>query len=487
MSERDQELRESAAEEIKKHKERVESDPYRLSFHHMPPVGLLNDPNGLVQWNGTYHLFYQWMPFDTGHGAKFWGHYTSEDLMKWNHEKPALTPSDWFDKNGVYSGSAIVHNDLLYLFYTGNVKDENGNRETYQCMAVSGDGVNFEKKGVVVELPEGYTAHFRDPKVWKQGEHWYMVIGAQSEDLQGKAALLRSDNLYDWKHLGDITGSGENELGSFGYMWECPDVFRLEDQDILLVSPQGLESDGMDFANTYQSGYFAGKLNYDQAEFKHGDFRELDRGFEFYAPQTTLDEKGRRILVGWMGVPDQYEQSHPTIEHQWIHCLTMPRELTWNGSQIIQSPLEEMKEMRGPVLMHSSITIENDQKAVRGIEGRPVELNIEFERLDDQFAIELFQYASISYKDEVLTLSRPHLEDKTKTEFRRVPLQQGLKQLHLFIDHSTLEIFVNGGEEVFSSRIYPQPEEERILFTSLGTSTFSVEQWKLGGYQWNDE
>ncbi|KHE72027.1 sucrose-6-phosphate hydrolase [Halobacillus sp. BBL2006] len=485
MSEKDQQLRALAQEEIDKYKDKVEADPYRQSFHHMPPVGLLNDPNGFIHWKGTYHLFYQWMPFDTGHGAKFWGHYISKDFVNWTHEKAALTPSDWFDKNGVYSGSAVTKDDLLYLFYTGNVKDEEGNRETYQCLAVSEDGINFEKKGVVVNLPEGYTAHFRDPKVWKKADQWFMIIGAQSKNMEGKAVLFRSNDLFDWEFLGNITGSNEEQLGDFGYMWECPDVFELNGKDILIVSPQGLEEDGMNYANTYQSGYFAGTLDYEQAEFTHGTFSELDRGFEFYAPQTTLDDNGRRILIGWMGVPDQYEQAHPTIENQWVHCLTIPRELTWNGEQIIQQPVEELKEMRGPVLLHSSITIENDQKAVRGVEGKPVELNIEFEEIEDQFAIELFQNVSLSYKDSILTLSRPHLEDKKRTEFRRVKLEEKLTKLHLFIDYSSLEVFVNDGKEVFTSRIFPQAEEERILFTSLGTTTFSIEQWKLEGFQFS--
>ncbi|WP_079477836.1 glycoside hydrolase family 32 protein [Halobacillus salinus] len=483
MSERNQELLQLAQEEVEQHKETVEADPYRLSYHLMPPVGLLNDPNGFVQWGDTYHIFYQWMPFDTGHGAKFWGHYTTKDFVHYTHEKPALTPSDWFDKNGVYSGSAIVHEGKLHLFYTGNVKDENGNRETYQCLAVSEDGIHFEKKGVVAELPGGYTAHFRDPKVWSHDNRFYMVIGAQSEDEQGKAVLFRSDDLLEWTFLGPIAGSKENGMGSFGYMWECPDLFELDGTDVLIVSPQGLEADGMKYANVYQSGYFTGQLDYDKPYLDHGTFTELDLGFEFYAPQTTVDDKGRRILIGWMGVPDQYEQAHPTVENEWIHCLTLPRQLTWDGKQIIQQPLEELKEMRGPVLLHSSITIENDQKAIRGIQGKAIELNIDLETTGEQFSIELFQYASLSYKDGVMTLSRPHLEDKSKTEFRRTELRSELKNIHMFLDHSTLEIFVNNGEEVFTSRIYPQPEEEHILFTSLGSTTFSVEQWKLSGFE----
>ncbi|MGW8264230.1 sucrose-6-phosphate hydrolase, partial [Bacillus sp. LR--39] len=137
----DQELRQKAMNRVEEYRDIVNLDPYRLHYHIMPPVGLLNDPNGFIQWKGVYHLFYQWMPFKTGHGAKLWGHYSSADLVNWRHEEIALTPSDWFDKNGCYSGSAIAENDVLHLFYTGNVRDGEGNRETYQCLAVSKDGI----------------------------------------------------------------------------------------------------------------------------------------------------------------------------------------------------------------------------------------------------------------------------------------------------------------------------------------------------------
>ncbi|MFG6147209.1 glycoside hydrolase family 32 protein [Halobacillus sp. B23F22_1] len=484
MSNSDEQLREAAAMEVEKHRAQVEGDPYRLSFHHMPPVGLLNDPNGLVQWRGEYHLFYQWMPFKTDHGEKFWGHYISEDFVNWRHERIALAPSEWYDKDGCYSGSALIHEDQLYLFYTGNVFNEDGEQEEYQCVATSKDGIHFEKKGPVIHVPEGYTSNFRDPKVWKRGGKWYLVVGAQNQHEQGKVLLYRSSNLLDWELLGPVAGSNENRLGDFGYMWECPDLFELHDKDILIVSPQGLDPDGMKYNNTYQSGYFAGQLTAEDCTLEHGAFHELDRGFEFYAPQTFLDEKGRRILYGWMGVPDQNEQSHPTVSRKWIHALTIPRVLEWNGSQILQQPVSELAEMREAVLLHSEITITNDQKAVRGVEGKPVELRIEFEEVEDQFALEIFHYVSFSYKksDGVLTLSRPHFEDKSQTEFRRTVLQEDLKELHLFIDHSSIEIFVNGGKEVFTSRIFPQTEDDDILFTSLGTSTFSIEKWKLSGY-----
>lgn len=482
LADRDEELRELAEAEIRKNQGSVEADPYRLTYHHMPPTGLMNDPNGWIQWNGTYHLFYQWLPFHTGHGAKFWGHRTSEDLIHWTEQTPALTPSEWFDKDGAFSGSAVVADDQLHLFYTGNLDGDTGPEEEYQCAAVSVDGINFTKKGVVIERPEGYTSHFRDPKVWHHEGNWYMIVGAQTVDKQGQVLLYQSQDLENWEFIGPAAGSFRGPLKAFGYMWECPDLFPLNGRDVLIVSPQGLEPDGMDYANTYQSGFFTGTLDYDTGSFDHGAFRELDRGFEFYAPQTMEDEQGRRLLIGWMGVPDQEEEAHPTTANHWIHALTLPRELTWKDGRLMQSPAEELQAMRGPVLLHSSITIENDQKAVRGVEGRSIELNLEFEKLGDQFALEFYQYASLSYRKGVLTLSRPRLDEHSKTEFRRVRLEQPLNSLRIFADTSSLEIFVNGGEEVFTSRIFPQPEEEHILFTSLGESTFSIEKWNLSGW-----
>ncbi len=173
-----------------------------------------------------------------------------------------------------------------------------------------------------------------------------MVLGAQTEKLEGRAVLFQSDNLKDWQFLGDITGSNTDQLGEFGYMWECPDMFELNGKDVLIVCPQGLEAKEMRYQNVYQSGYFVGELNEQKPGFTHGDFEELDRGFDFYAPQTTKDESGRRILVAWMGVPDQDEQSQPTIQHQWVHCMTLPRELHLQNDKIVQKPVAELRTLR---------------------------------------------------------------------------------------------------------------------------------------------
>ena len=475
---KNEELLKKAYDRIEETKELVESDYYRLKYHIMPPVGLLNDPNGFVQINDEYHLFYQFHPFDTKHGLKYWAHVKSKDLVNWVECPIALAPSEWYETHGCYSGSGINDNGVLTLIYTGNVKDENGNRETYQCLVTSEDGVNFKKyenNPVIYNQPEGYTRHFRDPKVWKKDEIWYMVIGAQTINNEGKVLLFKSVDLKDWSLVGDTAGSGLNDLGYFGYMWECPDLFSLKGKDILIASPQGLESKGDLYNNIYQSGYFVGKLKYDSGRLIHGEFTELDRGFEFYAPQTTLDNKGRRILIACMGLPE--EENHPTTEHGWIHTMTIPRVLELVGDKIYQKPVEEFKSLRKNEMFYQDITIDNDVIELENINGAVLELLIEFQVEDAaEYGVKL-RTSEDGSEETVLFYNR----ESEKFEFNREKSGRALSgirrcqledrktlKLNVFMDRSSIEVFINDGEEVFSSRIYPDKNSTGIKFFAKG-------------------
>ncbi|MCP3028002.1 sucrose-6-phosphate hydrolase [Halobacillus sp. A5] len=465
----DCELRQRAEQAVDMYFENVKQDPYFPGYHLAPPSGLLNDPNGWIQWKGRYHLFFQWMPFHTGHGAKFWGHFSSRDLVNWRYEPIALTPADWFDKSGCYSGSAVNADGMLKVFYTGNVKDEQGNRETYQCLAESADGFHFEKKGVKVRLPEGYTPHFRDPKVWKHEDQWYMVIGAQKLDKKGCAVLLKSAGLEDWTCIGVLSHANAEPLENLGYMWECPDLFSLNERDVLLFSPQGLEADGIDYNNHYQSGYVIGTVDYETAAYKHGKFLELDRGFEFYAPQTTLDDNGRRILIGWMGVPDQNEAEQPTVPNGWVHQMTLPRKLELRNDKILQHPLDEMKLLR----IGEAIDRQFDRKYQTSIsKTSEIDINGDIESLN------IFGYADLYFNqaEGVLTLERPSYVNGIK-ETRSCCLPSGLNRLHIFVDHSSLEIFVNDGEEVFTSRMFAPNGNDSLTINTNKSS--HVQIWDL--------
>ncbi|GAE29631.1 glycoside hydrolase family 32 protein [Halalkalibacter hemicellulosilyticus] len=476
----DQKLRVQVTEEIDKHKGIVEKDPHRLHYHLMPPVGLLNDPNGFIQWRGTYHLFYQWMPFKTDHGAKFWGHYTSKDLVNWQHEEVALTPAEWFEKNGCYSGSAIEHEGKLYLFYTGNVKNEHGKRESYQCLATSHDGSHFKKHGPVTTLPDGFTAHFRDPKVWQQGDRYFMVIGAQTETLKGAIVLFQSDDLIDWKWVRMLTGGDSGALADFGYMFECPDLFHLDGKDVLVFSPQGLKPDGMKYHNVYQAGYTVGVFDPTTGMYEHDEFTELDRGFDFYAPQTTVDDQGRRLLFAWMSVPDQDEQMHPTITYKWLHTMTLPRELQINGDKLYQVPVKELEDLRKGDAVVEEVLLANTIKQAERAYGQAFELLIEKMELDEGwFEMTIRHAVRIVYSSEqrVLTLERKSYVDGV-IEKRQCELDH-LSNLRLFVDTSSIELFINDGAEVFTARFYPSPNDDQMVFGSSSTCRFWVKRWEL--------
>lgn len=302
---------------------------FRLGHHLMPPVGWLNDPNGLCWYKGRYHVFFQYAPFDVEGGLKFWGHYTSEDLVDWKYEGTALYPDSPYDCHGVYSGSALVESEKLHLFFTGNVKIDgdydyiNEGRETSTLHVESEDGIHFGDKEEVISFekyPEEFTCHIRDPKVWKENDRYFMVLGGRLKGDKGAVLVYESENLKEWKFKHIITTPE-----AFGYMWECPDYFELDGKKFLSVSPQGLKREEFRFQNIYQSGYFPVK---EDGSVDERDFREWDMGFDFYAPQTFTDNSGRRLLIGWMGMPDAEEEyTNKTIDEGWQHCLTVPREL----------------------------------------------------------------------------------------------------------------------------------------------------------------
>ncbi|MFC2948730.1 glycoside hydrolase family 32 protein [Virgibacillus sediminis] len=468
---------EKVNQQVKKLKPLVGSDPYRLHYHLMPPVGLLNDPNGLVYYKGNYHVFYQWNPFETTHGSKFWGHYVSTDLVHWKEAPPALVPGDWYDKNGCYSGSAVVVGDTLYLFYTGNVKDQKGNRESYQCLAVSDDGIHFKKKGPVIHVPDGYTAHFRDPKVFRKNGKWYMVLGAQTKNKAGAAVLYTSDNLEEWSFLGTFAGSGHRNAGEFGYMWECPDLLELNGTDILLVCPQGMDSQGFQYQNTYQSGYFVGKVNYAEGNFDHGQFVELDRGFDFYAPQTTIDPKGRTILFGWMGNAVEGDIQEPTVKYEWIHALTLPRELEWKEGKLMQHPVEELKRLRGKETRYKDVNLKGEQQL--SLRGQVFEMKVSFNSMEGETLTLQVGESKLTYDQHegVFTFQRKNYYT-SQQESRHCYLQD-LKEIHLFKDTSSIEIFLNDGEEVFTSRVFDDVQTDEIVVLTSGSVEMNLQKWDL--------
>ena len=447
---------------------------FRLGHHLMPPVGWLNDPNGLCWYKGKYHVFFQYAPFDVEGGLKFWGHYTSEDMIDWKYEGTALYPDSSYDCHGVYSGSALVDDGKLHLFFTGNVKIDgdydyiNEGRETSTLHVESEDGIHFSNKEEVIsfsEYPEEFTCHIRDPKVWKENGKYFMVLGGRLKGDKGAVLVYESGDLKEWKLLRTITTP---EV--FGYMWECPDYFELDGEKILSVSPQGLTREEFRFQNIYQSGYFILK---EDGSVDVKDFREWDMGFDFYAPQTFTDVQGRRILIGWMGMPDADEEYvNKTIEEGWQHCLTVPRELKLKDGKILQYPVKELENLR------KEKTVLNDENSA--VELR-VEVNEGFDLVLEEIALtgSSFQISMggqmlFRYENGTAEIGFPGVTGAGR-KVRKAQIN-GLRNSRFLVDTSAAEIYLNDGETVFSTRYYPDRED---LLLKIQGGKFKGNLWNL--------
>ena len=458
-----------------KHLEQVNNDKWRSKYHIIPPIGWINDPNGLCEFNGEYHCYYQYSPLTPMGGLKFWGHSISKDLVNWEDKGVALYPDINEDKDGVYSGSAFVKYDTIYFFYTGNVKHAGDHdyiltgREQNVILVTSKDGINFSEKKVVLrntDFPKDMSLHVRDPKVWEENGIYYMVLGARTIDDKGCILVYKSNDLYNWEFHSVPAGKNED----MGYMWECPDIFKLENKDILMFSPQGMEAEGYKYNNIYQCGYAVGSFEDDKKKLNLGEFVEIDRGFDFYAPQTFEDSKGRRIVIGWMGVPDAIEHKNPTIDNFWQHQLTIPRELVLKNNKIYQIPIAELETLRKGNSFKKEISL-NEVAILDIFESNTFELNFNFKECYE-FKIELREDCNLSFSNGVFKLQLG--KSGYGRNMRAVEINN-VKSLRVFSDNSSLEVFLNEGEEVFTTRIYNDKIDSKLKLS--GSGTVEVEKW----------
>lgn len=458
-------------------KAKIQQDPWRLAYHQMPETGWLNDPNGAVHFKGTYHLYHQYVPETPTGGATHWGHKTSQDMVHFKEEPIFLSPDMPFDQDGVYSGSAIVVDDKIHFFYTGNVKHEGDHdytfsgREQNTIHVVSADGFTIESREVVIPhqaYPEGFTDHIRDPKVFERDGVYYMILGARSRSNLGGILLYTSEDLDNWEYKGVMLSGNEEQ----GYMWECPDYFDLSENGVLLFSPQGILPTTYDFHNPHAAGYITGQMNWDQLKFEpESEFKELDHGFDFYAPQTFEDEHGRRLLWAWMGISDtKPEYSNPTVARGWQHAMALPRELTIEDQELKQRPLPEYQVLR-----------QNQQEFCLAdltestLKGEIYELLIDFDETPSHFELMLREDTRLIFQDGLLTLR--HGESGYGRRKRMIPLTD-LSQLQIFSDTSSLEIFINDGDHVMTSRVYPEAGQDKIQIKGDGVGQLIY--WEIG-------
>ncbi|MBE5870370.1 MAG: glycoside hydrolase family 32 protein [Lachnospiraceae bacterium] len=481
-------------EEINEKKIRQEERP---DFHLSTRVGWMNDPNGFSYYDGKYHLFYQYNPYESRWGSMHWGHAVSTDLLHWEYCPAALAPDEAYDKDGCFSGSAETLEDgRQLLMYTGVQKktlpDGSVREEQTQCVAV-GDGtdyVKYEKNPVITSdmLPQGCSKYdFRDPKIWKEADGtFYCVVGNRPQDGSGQILLFVSKDGFDWKFK-SVLAENRNR---YGKMWECPDFFKLDDKWVLFTSPQDMLPKDLEYHNGYGTLCLIGAFDEKSGMFTEHANQSIDYGIDFYAPQTILTPDGRRVMIGWMQNWDTC--SIRGQEEPWFGQMSLARELEIKNGRLYQKPVRELERMRCNRVSYSDVPL-NGFLTLDGICGRRIDLEIvlrpkQGEELLRQFEIRFAQderfYTSFSFKtyESVLKIDRKFSgSTRTIVHQRRSLLKWAKDELkfRLILDRYSAEIFVNDGEQVLTVTMYTDQSADGIKFFADGTVNMDVTKYDL--------
>ncbi|CYW42367.1 Beta-fructosidases (levanase/invertase) [Streptococcus suis] len=431
---------------------------FKPQAHLTPETGWMNDPNGFIYFRGEYHLFYQFNPYESVWGPMHWGHAKSKDLVNWEQLPVALAPDKAYDKDGCFSGSAIVKDDVLWLMYTGHINNEDGTVSQVQNMAFSTDGIHFEKieqnpVATAEGLPEEVIANdFRDPKIFEKDGHYYSVVATKHKDNVGCIVLLGSDDLLDWQ-FESIFLKGQAHQG---HVWECPDYFEVDGQEYLIVSPMRYQKEDNDFVNINSNIFVTGHVDWDKKVFEADSFKEIDHGHDFYAAQTTEGPEGERVMIAWM-----HTWGRPLVTndlgHKWYGQMNLPRLLKQGENGLRQ------------VLPASILNSFDDIEIGQVIQG-PSKLSL---KLDDSLDLKLGadqDYLQFGYDKErqEVYIDRSSLkiqqvgEEEWSTVRRAVTVQA--TELEVLVDTNCLEIFINDGQETLTSTFYV---EGQIILNAL--------------------
>ncbi|MGG6309246.1 glycoside hydrolase family 32 protein [Paenibacillus macerans] len=453
-------------------------------YHFTPSANWMNDPNGLVYHEGQYHLFYQYNPHGDQWGTIHWGHAVSADMVHWQHLPLALAPSAGLGEQHCYSGCAVIDDrGVPTIFYT-SVGDGERNAETgaEQWMATSPDGLRTWVKSEAnpmltldIHGEDLMVRDWRDPYVWKEGDRWLLVLGGSVQG-QGCALLYESANLRNWTFLG-LLHTGEESL------WECPNYFRLQDKSVLIYSPSD------------KVKYLVGSMGEDWRFVKEREGIVDHGGWEgYYAPQSMLAPDGRRIMWGWL---PETARGEMTDIRGWSGAQSIPRtvELHPDTNALIFKPAAELQVLRdNPYELPKTVWPQGDHEL--GTKGKAVEIMAVFELTGSEaaFGFEVFRSPDgqeqttlmfdVSGGRIVLDRTRSSQAEGVHAWELAAPYEmQQLKELrvHLFIDHSIVEMFVND-ELCLTGRVYPlRVDSEWIRLFVQGPSVVmrSLSAWNL--------
>ena len=468
------------------------NEQHRLQYHFSPKEMWMNDPNGMVYYDGEYHLFFQHTPHTStpDFPNMHWGHAISTDMVHWKELPPAITP----DEHGaIFSGSAVVDYNNTAGLQSGNDKTlisiftySPANGVQNQGMAYSNDRgrtwVKYENNPV---LQNQGTADFRDPKVfwYERDQKWFMTLAVKDH-----VELYSSPDLKFWTKESEFGQS----IGAHGGIWECPDLFSLSDDNgaekwVMLVS---INPGGPNGGSATQ--YFIGDFDGHKFMAEHSDIRWLDNGPDNYAGVTWSNVKRRKLFLGWMSNWD-YSQIVPT--NKWRGAMTVPRELELikiDGQTYVASkPVSELKTLHESKGLKAGLALNSSVDIAEAYDIQPSKFDLSFTIENEPFELKLSndegEFLLVGYDLE----SREFYIDRRKAgktsfsdAFGRINTakrisKDGNIEIRLLVDVSSVELFTDDGEVVMTSLFFPNSD-----FTHLEISTES--KATLKGFEINE-
>ena len=435
-------------------REKLLSDPFRAGYHFVTPEGscMPFDPNGAIYWKGRYHLFYIFQD-KRGHN---WGHASSTDLFHWRHHPTGLVA-------GMFSGNCFLNKDGRPTMCYHQVGQGN-------AMAVAiDDDLNEWKKldsnPITPKTSPGDPFHDKyaswDPYGWLEGDTYYAIFGGQHPGI-AKAPRLEGE----WKYVGDLMGNAVEGVAITEDV-SCADFFKMGDRRMLLC-----------ISHRLGARYYLGDWKDEQF---HPTFHEKMSWVDnsFFAPESLLDDKGRRIMWAWIFDSPGFKMRS---DYQWSGTMSLPRVLSLGADGMLRmNPPEEIERLRYNGKKQANLEVNADSElAVTGIGGNSLELDLEMSARDaKQFGIKV---CCSPGGEEQTRIYYDAADKKLKVDTNKSSLTEGPKtveagpfelkadetlKLRVFVDKSVVEVFANGRQAVMR-RIYPSRAD------SVGVTLFSV-------------
>ncbi|NDL59884.1 GH32 C-terminal domain-containing protein [Phytoactinopolyspora mesophila] len=427
-------------------------EQWRPRFHVTGARNWINDPNGPVQWNGTYHLFFQANPDAPFWGPPRWGHVSSPDLIRWERHSDAVVPGPGAaDVDGCWSGCVREVEGRPAMYYTGVVGADDARVESV-CRAWGSADLTEWTKDIAnplipappAELGSGYH---RDPFLWHDGHRWQMLLGSGTLTGERHGTVLRyeSDDATSWQYRGVFFSAGRREDGiDLGEHWECPQLVVDGDRALLVFGCQDPAAAKPLMHAVYVTGAVA------DGGFAGGPARLLDHGDVFYAPAVMTDEAGRTLLWGWAQerVPEETQASM-----RQVGALSVPRTLSIEDGRVTVEPVPELQRLRrgllaGPADLATGVVVDRPAVELAGTVGHD----------GGGWSI----VAGAARLSVVADIARGSLNVEVTdavmgTRWLKLP-RRTTSELRLFVDGSLVEIFTSDGDALTTRVYWPSPE-----------------------------